>query len=63
MESVGVAVLTVAVVVQTGENDRTAGRAGCGGGESVRKARAFGGEGIEVWGLNIRAPVATCDGL
>lgn len=61
MEGVRVTVLTIAVIVQTGENDGTAGRAGSGGGECVGEARALGGEGIKVRRLNIWTPVATCD--
>ena len=61
MKIVGVAVLSVEVVVESGENDRTRCGAGSGGGEGVGKKRAFPGEGIEVGSLDDGVSVATGD--
>ena len=62
MEGVGVAILSIAMVVQPGEDDRATGGTGGRCGEGVGEARSLPGQGIEVWGPDVGASVAPRDG-
>jgi len=58
---VGMSVQAVGVILQSGENHRATGRAGCRGSKSLRETRALGGELIKVWRLYDRRSVTASD--
>ena len=61
MEMMGVPVLSVEVVVHSGEDHRTRGGTGSGGGEGLGETNTFFGQGIEMRSLDDGVPVAAGD--